>query len=236
MVGGIEPALDSKTIAEVEAESTKAVSQLRHTDGSKCSYKKVDNISKQVVSGILYRATVHHECGGELKTCQIEIWSQPWLGPPQNKWTCEEYKNHKISKRGTLGGHMELTEDKRQRAEELVRKEVPKRGEQAGEKCELVKVAKGTYQVVQGIRYRLTTEVICDGEKRECEHEIVERGWENNVETKKYECKVMSRRRRRESLIGGPTQIDESEFSMLEQMVVDALSYASAKDDNKNYK
>lgn len=87
---------------------------------------------------MLYRADVHHECGGQSKKCGLEVWSQPWLGPAQLEWTCEEYKNHKISKR--------------------------------------------------------------------------------------------------ETLVGGVTPVDESEFGTLEQMVVDALSFASAKDDNKNYK
>ncbi|XP_063707481.1 putative cysteine proteinase CG12163 isoform X2 [Culicoides brevitarsis] len=234
IVGGLLPA-DPETITKVEGHSRNAVSQLRHTDGSACNFQKVANVSKQVVSGILYRATVHHECGGEDKTCSIEIWDQPWLGPPQNKWTCDEYKNHKISKRGVPGGHNELDDEKKQRAEELARTEVPKKGLLAGEQCEFVRVVKGSYQVVAGILYHLTTEVSCGGEKRQCEHQIYERAWENHVETKKYECSAVSSRRRRDTLVGGVEQVDESEFGTLEQMVVDALSYASAKDDNKNY-
>lgn len=183
---------------------------------------------------MLYRATVHYDCGGQLKKCEIKIWSQPWLGPAQNEWTCDENKSIKISKRSLPGGHSELTNFTSTRAEELARQESLLKGESAGEKCEFVRIINGTSQVVSGMRYHLTTEVHCDGEKRECEHQIWEQAWKNHVETLKYECKAVSRRRR-ETLVGGVTPIDESEFGTLEQMVVDALTYASAKDDNKNY-
>lgn len=138
MVGGVRPAEDSNKIAEVEAHAKAAVAELLHSDGTPCVYEGVTDVTTQVVAGSLDTAKVSHNCGGVSKTCGIKIWSKPWLNFTQKEWTCEEYKNRKISKR--------------------------------------------------------------------------------------------------ETLVGGATPVDESEFGTLEQMVVDALAYGSAKDDAKNYK
>uniref|UniRef100_A0A336MCR0 CSON013588 protein n=1 Tax=Culicoides sonorensis TaxID=179676 RepID=A0A336MCR0_CULSO len=139
LVGGVSENNDPETHAFVEKHAKNAVAQLKHSDGSSCTYSKIENVKSQVVSGIKYTALVHHTCGGETKTCTLELWHQAWINPePQKTWACEEYQNVKIS-------------------------------------------------------------------------------------------------RRRRGLVGGPTPVDESEFSSLEQMVQDALSYASANDKDKNY-
>lgn len=231
LLGGHNELTEEKKQRAEELARSEVIKQ-SELAGEKCEHVRVVKGTYQVVNGIYYHLTTEVNCNGEIRECEHNIVDKS--GAKTKKFECKVV-DHNISKRGLLGGHNELTDEKKQRAEELARAEVPKQAELKGEKCEHVRVVKGTYQVVSGIYYHLTTEVDCNGEKRQCEHNIVEKAGHGAVETKKYECKVASRRRR-EGLLGGVTPIDESEFGTLEQMVVDALSFASAKDDNKNYK
>lgn len=85
------------------------------------------------------------------------------------------------------------------------------------------------------MKYILKVKTACGGQQCVCDMDIWYKAWENYVETLKFECTEQKTRRRREVLVGGPTQIDESEFATLEQMVTNALDYASAKNPNNNY-
>eukprot|EP00088_Acartia_fossae_P065351 TRINITY_DN8058_c0_g1_i1.p1 TRINITY_DN8058_c0_g1~~TRINITY_DN8058_c0_g1_i1.p1 ORF type:complete len:126 (+),score=34.74 TRINITY_DN8058_c0_g1_i1:50-427(+) len=67
-----------------------AFSQLTGTVEDKCGLKKVDveNFSKQVVSGLLYRfdLVVTSKCDGKQKRCSLVVYDQPWTETREVQW------------------------------------------------------------------------------------------------------------------------------------------------------
>nr|XP_014097266.2 sarcocystatin-A [Bactrocera oleae] len=79
LVGGATQ-LSGDDLKQAENELQNSLTKLSKGDGPSYKISKVNSASTQVVSGTLYKINVDLIAGNnEVKNCNVEIWSQPWL-------------------------------------------------------------------------------------------------------------------------------------------------------------
>ncbi|XP_053946663.1 sarcocystatin-A-like [Anastrepha ludens] len=79
IVGG-ESQLSGADLKEAEDTLKNSLSKLAGGDGPNYNLSKVNSVTRQVVSGTLYKYDVELvDSNGAKKNCNVEIWDQPWL-------------------------------------------------------------------------------------------------------------------------------------------------------------
>ena len=72
---------------------------------------KVESVRTQVVSGMNYFMKVSATEDGEPRTCEVNVWSQPWLGDAGfkvTKFACKEWVMDEIRTRNTTASQLHL--------------------------------------------------------------------------------------------------------------------------------
>uniref|UniRef100_A0A034WRI9 Sarcocystatin-A n=1 Tax=Bactrocera dorsalis TaxID=27457 RepID=A0A034WRI9_BACDO len=79
ILGGVSQ-LSGEDLKQAQEELKNSLTKLATGDGPAYKISKVNSASSQVVSGTLYKFNVDLISGNnEVKNCNVEIWSQPWL-------------------------------------------------------------------------------------------------------------------------------------------------------------
>lgn len=244
--GGRKTITNDVELKKLEEKIHDSLTQLSNDNEQNASLQllRIISASSSTVSGKSYDVEVELNENNVKSNCLMNIWEQPWLdsqrievtcGEPKRKYRLVRSRQRKRRDSPLIGGLRDVEADQLPAlSSKLIESLDQLRQQENGADLKVRRVLKAQKHVVTGTKYVIVAELESQNQLKNCTAKIWEKLWEDfqqtdiSCEEKNYRVlKSRTRRSRRDTLIGGPTNISGPELDELKGKLIESFAQLS---------